>query len=192
MRVLERDFFNRETTLVAQDLLGKVLETEVQGTKVSGIVVETEAYLGQEDPGSHSFRGKTKRNSVMFGPAGYSYVYQIYGVHFCYNVTTDHDEIPSAVLIRALEPISGINIMKQNRKKEARKDLCSGPAKLVQALGITKSMNGTSAVNGPVRFFDGHLNDPFSIIETTRIGLAQGADLKLRYYIENNLYVSRK
>ncbi|MGI6678663.1 MAG: DNA-3-methyladenine glycosylase [Dehalobacterium sp.] len=190
--MLEKDFFYRETPLVAQDLLGKILATQIDDTIVSGIVVETEAYLGQNDPGSHSNRGKTKRNSVMFGPAGYSYIYQIYGVHFCYNVTTDKDNVPAAVLIRALEPLTGIDIIRKNRKRESRKDLCSGPAKLVQALGITKSMNGTSAVDGPVRFFDKQSTVPFNIIQTTRIGLTQGADLKLRYYIENNPYVSRK
>lgn len=192
MEPLGKQFFNRETPLVAKDLLGKIIEIQHKDTPLSGIVVETEAYLGLNDPGSHSFRGKTKRNAVMFGPAGVSYIYQIYGIYFCYNVTTDHEDIPAAVLIRALEPLKGIEIMKRNRGKEELKDLCSGPAKLVQATGITISMNGTSAIHGPVKFYTGDENKNFEIVETTRVGLTQGADLELRYYIKNNPFISRK
>lgn len=192
MRQLERNFFNRETSWVAKDLLGKMMEINVAGEALSGIVVETEAYLGCHDPGSHSFRGKTKRNAVMFGPPAVSYIYQIYGIYFCYNVTTDHEDVPAAVLIRALQPLTGIKEMQENRGKKELKDLCSGPAKLVQAMGITKMMNGTSAVDGPVKFYDGEFLPPFQIKETTRIGLSQGADLKLRYYIRGNEFVSHK
>ncbi|MGI6684924.1 MAG: DNA-3-methyladenine glycosylase [Bacillota bacterium] len=192
MKHLTKDFFNRETTVVAKDLLGKIMSVDYVGINLSGVVVETEAYLGINDPGSHSFRGKTKRNATMFGPAGVSYIYQIYGIYFCYNVTTDREDIPAAVLIRALEPLTGIEIMKENRGKEKIIDLCSGPAKLVQAMGITKQMDGTSAVDGPVRFFIGEKETPFQIVETTRIGLSQGADLKLRYYIKDNPFISKK
>jgi DNA-3-methyladenine glycosylase len=192
LKHLTKDFFNRETTVVAKDLLGKIMSVDYVGINLSGVVVETEAYLGINDPGSHSFRGKTKRNATMFGPAGVSYIYQIYGIYFCYNVTTDREDIPAAVLIRALEPLTGIEIMKENRGKEKIIDLCSGPAKLVQAMGITKQMDGTSAVDGPVRFFIGEKETPFQIVETTRIGLSQGADLKLRYYIKDNPFISKK
>lgn len=192
MKQIEKDFFNRETSLVAQDLLGKIMEIHNNGTRLSGIIVETEAYLGVNDPGSHSFRGKTKRNAVMFGPPGVSYIYQIYGIYFCYNVTTDHEDIPAAVLIRALEPLTGIKTMEENRGKKDLKDLLSGPGKLAQAMGITKFMNGTSAIDGPIKFYAEDGIKPFQIVETTRIGLNQGADLKLRYYMKNNSFISRK
>jgi DNA-3-methyladenine glycosylase len=192
---LTRDFFNRETTIVAKDLLGKIMTVNHSGKILAGKIVEVEAYLGINDPGSHSFRGKTKRNATMFGPAGVSYIYQIYGIYFCYNVTTDCEDVPAAVLIRALEPLNGIEIMKKNRGKEDLKDLLSGPAKLVQAMGITKEMDGTSAVNGPVRFYEKtgeYREKSFEIVQTTRIGLSQGQDLKLRFYIKDNPYISRK
>jgi len=192
LRQIEMDFFNRETSLVAKDLLGKIMEIHIDDTTLSGKIVETEAYLGFNDPGSHSFRGKTKRNAVMFGPPGVSYIYQIYGIYFCYNVTTDHEDIPAAVLIRALEPLTGINIMNKNREKNELKDLCSGPGKLAQAMGITKSLNGTSAIDGPIKFYTEDRIKPFQIVETTRVGLNQGADLKLRYYIKNNPFISKK
>lgn len=192
MKHLTMNFFNRETSLVAKDLLGKIMTVNYAGTNLSGIVTETEAYLGFNDPGSHSFRGKTKRNAAMFGPAGVSYIYQIYGIYFCYNVTTDREDVPAAVLIRALEPLAGIEIMQKNRGREELKDLLSGPAKLVQAMGITKEMNGTSAIDGPVRFYAKDREASFEIVETTRIGLSQGEDLMLRYYIKNNPYISRK
>ncbi|MEL7566993.1 MAG: DNA-3-methyladenine glycosylase [Dehalobacterium sp.] len=192
MRQLKKDFFNRETSLVAKDLLGKVMKIQIAETGLSGKVVETEAYLGFNDPGSHSFRGRTKRNAVMFGPPGVSYIYQIYGIYFCYNITTDHEDIPAAVLIRALEPLTGSEIMQKNRGKKEMKDLCSGPGKLVQAMGITKSMNGTSAIDGPIKFYAEDGIKSFQIVETTRIGLNQGADLRLRYYIKNNPFISKK
>ncbi len=189
---LDHDFFARDTVVVAKDLLGKVMETSSNGEIISGIVVEDEAYLGFNDPGSHSFRGITKRNAVMFGPAGVSYIYQIYGIYFCYNVTTDHQDVPAAVLVRALQPLSGIKMMQKLRGKEKIEELCSGPAKLVQAMGITKAMNGTSAINGLVRFYSADLLGSFGIKETTRMGLTQGADLKLRFYVEGNRFVSHK
>jgi len=192
---LTRDFFNRETTIVAKDLLGKIMTVNHAGKILAGKIVEVEAYLGINDPGSHSFRGKTKRNATMFGPPGFSYIYQIYGIYFCYNVTTDREDVPAAVLIRALEPLDGIEIMKKKRGKEDLKDLLSGPAKLVQAMGITKEMDGTSAIDGPVRFYaraGEYREEPFEIVQTTRIGLSQGQDLKLRFYIKDSPYISRK
>ncbi|HHT62968.1 MAG: DNA-3-methyladenine glycosylase [Bacillota bacterium] len=192
MKQLKIDFFERDTVQVAKELLGKIMEVNFAGEKLSGMIVETEAYLGKNDPGSHSFRGKTKRNATMFGPAGISYIYQIYGIYFCYNVTTDYKDIPAAVLIRALEPLTGIETMKKNRGRNELRDLCSGPAKLVQAMGITKEMDGTSAIDGPVKFYEDLHQLTFQIIQTTRIGLSQGKELKLRFYIKNNPFISRK
>lgn len=190
--LLKEDFFRRDTILVAQDLIGKIMCVNLYGKCLTGKVVETEAYLGPGDPGSHSFRGKTKRNATMFGPAGFSYVYQIYGMYFCYNVTTDQEHIPAAVLIRALEPVTGLETMSKNRRRKDVKDLLSGPGKLCQALGITKDVDGTSAIRGPVRFLLPDESTNLPIITTTRIGLNQGADLKLRFYLQNSPYISRK
>jgi len=189
---LEYDFWARETTVVAKELLGKIMTFDGPFGTLSGIVVEDEAYLGFNDPGSHSFRGKTKRNAVMFGPAGVSYIYRIYGVHFCYNVTTDQDHVPAAVLIRALQPLSGIERMRQNRGKSDLRELCSGPGKLVQALGIDITLNGTSAVDGPIRFFENDILGSFQVKETTRIGINQGKESLLRFYVEGNSFISRK
>ncbi|MGI6712696.1 MAG: DNA-3-methyladenine glycosylase [Bacillota bacterium] len=192
MRKLGYEFFVQETSYVAKQLLGKIMVYDSPQGKISGIIVEDEAYLGYNDPGSHSSRGKTKRNAVMFGPAGVSYIYQIYGIHFCYNVTTDAKEVPAAVLIRALQPLEGIDIMKKNRGKNNLNELCNGPAKLVQAMGIDVSLNGTSALEGPVNFYESDILGDFSIVNTTRVGISQGADSLLRYYIKDNIYISKK
>lgn len=189
---LSDDFFCRETTLVARELLGKVMLYHSPQGLVSGIVVEDEAYLGVVDPGSHSFRGQTKRNSVMFGPGGMSYIYRIYGIHCCYNVTTDQADQPAAVLIRALQPLAGIDLMKTNRGKEKLTDLCSGPGKLVQAMAIPQALNGSSVVSGPIGFYEPATINDLAVIQTTRVGLSQGKDLFLRFYLQNCRYISRK
>lgn len=192
MKLLDDQFYARETIIVAKELLGKVMTCQTFQGESSGIVVETEAYLGTNDPASHSFRGKTKRNEAMFGSPGRSYIYQIYGIHFCYNVTTDKNEIPAAVLIRALQPLTGLDLMKTNRKNDNIQNLCSGPAKLVQAMGIPKNFNGTSVVDGPIRFYEHDILGEFNIKETTRIGITLGKESLLRFYVQGNKYISKK
>lgn len=189
---LDKEFFCRETSLVARELLGKVMVHHSPEGDLAGIVVETEAYLGAGDPGSHSSRGMTRRNAVMFGPCGRSYIYRIYGIHCCYNVTTDQDPVPAAVLIRALRPLAGIDTMRLNRKKQDPLALCSGPGKLVQALGIPQSLNGICALTGPIGFYDLETAQSFAIHQTTRIGLSQGREMLLRYYIQGDPNISRK
>ena len=136
-----KNFFLRDPLSVARDLLGAKLTTVNKQGSTSGIIVEVEAY-GAKDEASHSFRGITKRNSIMFSPGGICYVYLIYGMHYCVNVVTEAEGIGSAVLIRALSPLEGIDLMKKRRGTDQILNLCSGPAKLCEALDIDKSCNG--------------------------------------------------
>lgn len=188
---LGKQFFARDTEVVAKELLGKwVIYTSSQGV-TGGIIVETEAYLGLEDPACHSARGCTARTKVMFGPAGKIYVYLIYGMYYCLNVTTAEPEKPEAVLIRAIEPKLGLELMQKRRNRSKLKELCSGPGKMAQAMGIDKSLNGCSAIDGPIAFYKKQSDYPINIITTTRIGISQAANWPLRYYIKGNKYISK-
>lgn len=189
---LPYSFYQQNTVTVARKLLGKVMVFEDGFTSVAGRVVETEAYLGLEDPSCHSARGKSRRNEVMFGPSGHAYIYLIYGLYLCFNVTTGGQDSPEAVLLRAVEPLEGIEIMRKNRGQHSIYNLCSGPGKLVQAFGIPMALNGTSVVEGPVKFFEEPGGEPFEIVETTRIGISKAADWPLRFYIKGNRFVSKK
>jgi DNA-3-methyladenine glycosylase len=184
------DFYHRDTVQVAKELLGcRLVHNSLAGTTV-GIIVETEAYMQIGDPACHASRGMTKRNSVMFGPPGKAYVYFTYGMHYCFNVVTNDEGVGDAVLIRALEPIDGIELMQHRRQKEKLWDLCSGPAKLVQAMGITKEHNGSDLITGPINIYPGAKVE--DIVTTTRIGIKEGAELPLRFYIAGNKYISKK
>ena len=186
MEMMNKDFF-LNTKEVAKKLLGMKLIHETPEGIISGKIVEVEAYLAN-DPASHSFKGKTLRNEAMFEEGGVAYVYKIYGVHHCFNVVTNKKDIGEAVLIRALEPIEGIELMKINRNKDA--DLCNGPAKLVEALKITKQYNKKSLFSGNLRLEE--YETPKIIVVSTRIGISKGKSLKLRFYINENKFVSRK
>lgn len=191
-KVLPYSFYMQDTCTVAKKLLGKIMLFEGDEGPVAGKVVETEAYLGLDDPSCHSARGKTKRNAVMFGPSGHAYIYLIYGIHLCFNVTSGPENSPEAVLIRALEPLEGIDVMRKNRGQDSIYNLCSGPGKLVQALGIDMSLNGISVVEGRVKFLEDPNQKPFSIVQTTRIGITKAADWPLRFYINGSRFVSKK
>ncbi len=191
--LLQKEFYARDTVKVAKELLGKYMVSFSEQGITVGKVVETEAYLGKTDPACHSARGKTSKNEVMFGPAGRAYVYIIYGIHYCFNVTTGDLNTPAAVLIRALEPIEGIEIMERRRGCKKITELCSGPGKLTTAMGISMNENGKSLVSGPVRFFTKNQEKKESrlIVTTTRIGISKAADLPLRFYLKQNPYISR-
>lgn len=176
--MITEDFFNCGTIELAQKLLGINLVNETSEGKTVGKITEVEAYLF-DDPASHSFNGKTNRNAPMFEKAGTIYVYFIYGTHFCFNIVSNKEGIGEAILIRALEPIEGIDLMRKRRGKE---DLCNGPAKLVQAMGITKEDNWKSLLNSNLRLEEGVSKD-FKIIKSKRIGINKGKNLKLRFYI---------
>ena len=194
MNPLPRDFYARDTQLVARGLLGCVLETKVGGRLTSGRIVEVEAYIGPDDPAAHGYRARrTQRNEALFGPPGTSYVYFIYGMYWCVNAVAETVGYPAAVLIRALEPMSGVSLMERRRGVAKRRDLCSGPGKLCQALGITGLMNA--------RFLDGKqlrivgpppgTGEPVEIESTARIGISRAVDWPLRFVEAGSYWLSR-
>jgi DNA-3-methyladenine glycosylase len=196
--ILPKNFYQGSTVKIAQNLLGTYLVHVSAEGRAIGRIVETEAYLYHDDPACHAHRGVTKRNTVMFGPAGRSYIYFIYGMYYCFNVVTGKEGEGEAVLIRALEPVCGIELMQTRRKTTDIRSLCNGPGKLVLALGINGRQNGTCLRTGPIRI---HSRDSFlrvykgdrkiEVVTTTRIGISQASHLPLRFYIKDNSYVSR-
>ncbi len=185
--VLPRRFYNRSTIEVAQDLLGKVL---VHGP-TAGAIVETEAYLGGDDLAAHSARGITDRTKVIFGPPGHAYVYFIYGMYECLNLVAEPEGHPGCVLIRALEPLAGIELMRQ-RRPAARKleDLASGPGKLTLAMGINRAQNGADVTRGSLVVRRPIEKRSFEIAVTPRIGIQKCADWPLRFVIRGNRFTS--
>jgi DNA-3-methyladenine glycosylase len=189
--ILKPKFYEGTTIDVACALLGKALVHETAAGITAGRVVEVEAYLYQGDPACHAARGRTARNDAMFGPAGTAYVYQIYGIHFCFNVVTSHKGHGEAVLVRALEPLVGCELMALRRGIRAEKQLCSGPGKLCRAMAIDLGQNGASLSQNPLYLAD----DGFTagdIVRTTRVGISAGIALPLRFYLADNPYISRK
>jgi DNA-3-methyladenine glycosylase len=187
-RILPREFYARSTIDVAKDLLGKIL----RHGDCAGVIVETEAYLGGDDLASHSARGLTNRTRVIFGPPGHAYVYLIYGMYECLNVVAEPDGTAGCVLLRAIQPIAGIAAM-QRRRPKARKpqELASGPGKLTLALGISRTHNGADMTKGMLTIREPLDTGSFEINTTPRIGIAQCADLPLRFIIAGNPFVSR-
>jgi DNA-3-methyladenine glycosylase len=183
--LVEQKFFTKPTIELAKVLLGKYL---VMG-ELQGKIVETEAYLYRGDPGCHAARGLTPRNAPMFGPAGRSYVYLIYGMYYCLNVVSGKTGDGEAVLIRALEPVHGIDLMKERRRTEKIENLCSGPGKLTQAFGITKEHNNLCLLTGELQIHNNREKPEFQT--STRIGLTAGKELELRFFIAGNRFVSK-
>lgn len=190
-RRLPRAFFARDPVTVAPELLGKVLV----GPNGSGRIVEVEAYDGGEDPGSHAFRGPTPRTKVMFGPPGHLYVYFSYGMHWCANIVCRDEGRAAAVLLRALEPLTGIERMRAARPTARRdRDLCRGPARLCAALGVDGALDGIDllAPGAPVTVLDDGAGAPDATVVTTRVGLSRGEDLPWRWYVAGDPNVSRR
>ena len=193
MKPLGRQFYCRDTVEVAKDLLGKLLVREVNGRTLVGRIVETEAYGARNDPASHAYRKKTDRNAVMFGEQGRAYIYFTYGNHFCLNATA-RDNLPAgAVLIRAIEPLEGIEEMMRNRKTSVLTNIGSGPGKLTQALKITRQQNSADLCTKG-ELYIARSNDKISskIGKSSRIGIVRAVDKKWRFFIEENRHVSRK
>jgi DNA-3-methyladenine glycosylase len=190
--ILSQNFYQGSTPKVAKALLGQILVHETPHGLSSGRIVEVEAYLPKNDPGCHASRGKTPRNAVMFGQPGYAYVYFCYGNHFMFNVVTEKEGVPGAVLIRGLEPMEGLELMVQRRTRFESHEvgLTNGPGKLVQAMGIQREHNQKPIFRKPLYLMEGERKE--KIGATTRIGLTEGADLPLRFYLEGNAYVSVK
>jgi DNA-3-methyladenine glycosylase len=200
MKRLPRSFYIRSTLTVTKELLGKILVRNIGGTILSGRIVETEAYL-YNDPASHSFRGETDRNRVMFGTGGYLYVYFTYGMHYCANVVANRAGRGEAVLIRAIEPMEGIEVMVIKRKKKDGahrkgelhlKNLTNGPAKLAQAMGLTTVHTGTDLLGEEIFITEGEPISRSSIVAATRIGISTAKEKKWRFYIKGNEWVSKK
>lgn len=188
--ILPRAFYGRNTVVVARELLGKLLVHISPEGIAAGRIVETEAYL-QGDPACHASRGMTRRNRVMFGPPGHAYVYFIYGMYYCFNVVSAPEGVGEAVLIRALEPFAGAGLMGSRRKREKLEELCDGPAKLVQALGINRNHNGIDLTEGELVIYQGTAS-PEPIVAAPRVGIRVGVELPLRFYLQDNRFVSKK
>lgn len=189
---LSSDLFKGPTEEVARKLLGKILVRIYKGKILTGKIVETEAYLDENDFASHSAVGITERNKVMFGEAGLAYVYFTYGMHYCFNVVTGEVGKGSAVLIRALEPLDGIELMKKFRNQTDIHNLTNGPAKLCQALKIDKKLNGEDLKTSSEIFIAEGEKEKFEIVQTKRVGIEKSKDLLLRFYIKENKFISRK
>jgi DNA-3-methyladenine glycosylase len=185
--ILPRAFYARSTVKVARDLLGKVL---VHG-RTAGIIVETEAYPGGDDRASHSSRGITNRTRVIFGPPGHAYVYFIYGMYECFNITVDREGTGGCVLIRALEPVDGIPLMRRRRPRaHGIEDLANGPGKLTLAMSITRRHYGVDVTRGALVVREPAAPSPVEIVATPRIGITHNADRELRFVIAGNRFVS--
>ena len=191
-RALPASFYARPTPVVARRLLGQVLVSDVGGRRTAGRIVETEAYLGADDPASHGYRARrTRRNASMFERPGTAYVYFTYGMHWCLNAVTEREGIPAAVLIRALEPLDGLPTMRRRRRNAPDRELCSGPAKLCQALGVTGREDGAPLTRGRLRIVRQGSRQRYAIIVTPRIGITRAVDWPLRFLIEGSPWVSR-
>lgn len=185
---LDRGFFRQEADEVARQLLGCRLVRDGD-QPVAGGIVETEAYFGEEDPASHAYRGRTGRNEIMYGPAGNAYVYVCYGIHYMLNVTTGKEGDPQAVLVRAVEPLQGIDEMQARRGGKKETALCDGPGKVCEAFNIDKGQNGADLTTGDLRIESGERPDEFAT--SGRIGVSDGEDLQFRFYEKDNPYVSQ-
>lgn len=194
---LEKKFYTKEVTSVAKELLGKTFVKIVNGEIVSAKIVEVEAYNGKIDEAAHSFGGKTKRNKVMFNEGGFLYVYFIYGTHYCCNVVTGLENDGSAVLIRAVEPLTGIDYLAENRygkTKLTEKELLgltNGPGKICKAFNITKKDNGIDLSGDEIFLFDAKKVDKSRITQTVRVGIKKSEELPWRFYLKDNLFVSK-
>ncbi len=205
MKKLPRDFYTRSTLEVAKDLLGKVLVHETPEGITKGKIVEVEAYCGVADKGAHAYGGlRTDRTEIMFGPGGFSYVYLIYGMHSCMNIVTEKKEVPECVFLRALEPVEGMELMEKRRKTDKLKNLCNGPGKLCQAMGIDRSCYGLDLLGEQLYVEYPEKNrktgleqeeEPFEIVASKRINIdyaEEAKDFLWRFSIKGNPFVSAK
>lgn len=184
-------FYDRSTELVARDLLGTVLECTTDDGITRARIVETEAYLGPDDPACHAAAGLTQRTQHLFGPPGLAYVYLIYGMYWCFNAVTRERGHGAAVLVRAVHPLDGAELMRRRRPKAKNdRDLTNGPGKLCQAMGIAGAISGTSLRDGPVVIRSGAPAADADVVVTPRIGITQAAQWPLRYFVRDDPFVS--
>lgn len=192
-KALKRTFFQHSAPSVAQALLGQLVLHHSQDGLCGGIIVETEAY-DESDPASHSCHGKTARNEMMFGPGGVAYVYRSYGVHWCFNVAVGPQNYGAAVLIRAIEPTIGIDLMTRRRQASLAncklKDIARGPGRLCQAMDINISHNGKDLLQAPLYIVSPQNFSPPQIATSPRIGISKAVDVPWRFFIPGNSFVS--
>jgi len=195
---LKRSFYTRNVLIVAKELLGKILVKRSGSIILSGRIAEVEAYDGSIDQAAHTFRGMTERNKIMFGIGGFLYVYFTYGNHYCSNVVTGKEGSGTAVLIRAIEPVNGLDLMIKNRfgrdllNEKEKFNLTSGPGKVCKALGITMEHYGTDLTGNQIYILDSTKLKPEEIGVSKRIGIIKSVDLPWRFYIKDNPYVSKR
>ena len=192
---LNRAFYLRDANTVARELLGKLLVHNSTAGMTPGIIVEVESYIGPSDKGSHAYGNKrTERTEIQYGLGGYAYIYSIYGMYSCFNVVTNAIDKPEVVLVRALEPVDGIELMQQRRDTRSIKDLCNGPGKLCNAMGITKAQYGLDLCATELFLIPWENIEESQIMVSPRINIDYAGDCRdyyWRYYIRDNLYVSK-
>ena len=192
-RILPRSFYDRETEIVAREILGAVIECRADDGVASGIIVETEAYVGEHDPACHAAAGRTRRTEPLYGRPGLSYVYFVYGVHWCFNAVTRGEGLPGAVLVRAIQPLRGIELMQARRGSKVRGvNLTNGPGKLCEALAIDGKMNALSLQSGTLVVREGSRVSDDQIVSGPRIGITKAAEWPLRFFVSGNEWVSGK
>lgn len=191
MQPLPRDFYDRSPEVVGRELIGKLVLRETSAGLCGGMIVECEAYLSQRDPACHAARGMTRRNVSMFGPPGHAYVYTIH-TRWLLNAVTEPAGTPSAILIRAIEPLFGVDLMEQRRRIDIVRDLARGPGRLTEALAIDKTYDGWDLTAGRELWIAEHDNSsrPFRIARSGRIGISSAQRRLLRYFIPGNRFVS--
>lgn len=197
---LKKDFYKRNVLVVAEDLLGKVFvyNDKNSGIKLSGKIIEVEAYDGKIDEAAHTFNGKTERNKIMFEEGGYLYVYFTYGIHFCANIVTGAMDHGTAVLLRAMEPLTGLELFAKRRfqktelSEKEEINLLNGPAKICQAFGIDKKQNEIDLTQNEIYLLDAKPISKNKIVETKRVGIKKSFELPWRFYIKDNKHVSKK
>jgi DNA-3-methyladenine glycosylase len=197
---LKKDFYIRDNITVAKELLGKIFVyyNNEENKKWSGKIVEVEAYDGRIDEAAHTYKGKTERNKIMFEEGGLLYVYFTYGIHYCANVVSGNKDEGTAVLLRAMEPVSGIECLAERRfnksviNEKEKINLLNGPAKICKAFNIDKNQNGTDLTKNKIYILDSEKIPKNKIIQTTRIGIKKSIELPWRFYLKNSVYVSKK
>jgi DNA-3-methyladenine glycosylase len=191
VRPLAARFYERDTKVVARALVGQILVSDVGGRRTAGRIVETEAYVGPHDPACHAWGGRrTPRLEPLYGPPGTAYIYFTYGMHWCLNAVTEARDYPAAVLIRALQPLEGLALMRRRRGGVADRVLCAGPARLCEALGVTGRLDGTGLQRGVLRILESKARRD-RILVTPRIGVSRADDWPLRFCVAGSPWLSR-
>jgi len=188
-RKLPRSFYNRPTLDVARDLLGKTIICDLPQGRLGARIVEVEAYIGEDDPACHAAPGPTARNQVMYGRPGFSYVYFIYGMYHCFNIVTERRGFPAAVLLRAAEPVEGLEVMRQNSPRSRTATILSGPGKFCRAFGLTVEHSEVDLTGDVIYLCDAPAPES-DIVITRRVGINKGVDLPFRFFLDGSSAVS--